>query len=74
MAKLTELSKGDDVKVLKIEGSDEIRKRMLEQGIRPGISLSIFSARPGAASIVIVNGSRIMIDRDTSEKVFVETL
>lgn len=72
MKPLTHCTKGDKGIIAKIEGSEEIRKRMTEQGILPGVEVTVFSAKKGSASIVQVQGSRVMIDKDTSDKVLID--
>lgn len=72
MKRLNQLTKGDKGVVTKINGSEEIRKRMTEQGILPGVEITVFSATPGNASIIQIKGSRVMIDKDTSDKVFID--
>lgn len=72
MKPLTQCAQGDKGIVAKIDGSEEIRKRMTEQGILPGVEITVFSAKVGSASIVQVEGSRVMIDKDTSDKVLID--
>lgn len=72
MKPLNQLTKGDKGIISKIEGSEEIRKRMTEQGILPGVEITVFSATPGSASIIQIEGSRVMIDKDTSDKVIID--
>ncbi len=74
MKPLSQFSKGNKGIVTKIEGSEEIRKRMTEQGILPGVEVTVFSANPGNASIIQIEGSRVMIDNDTSDKVLIDAI
>lgn len=74
MKPLNQFSKGDRGIVAKIDGSEEIRKRMSEQGILPGVEITVFSATPGNASIIQVAGSRVMIDKDTSDNVIIDAI
>jgi len=71
--KLTELSKGEEAFVLKIEGTGELKKRLGDIGLNSG-ELIVFkrNAPLGDPQQYFVRGNNIAIRKIDAEKIIIE--
>ncbi len=72
MENLLSAADGEKVKVIKIEGSEDLSKRLKELGIYEGAVISVLKNDGINPIIVKVFQSRIAIGRNEAEKVIVD--
>ncbi len=65
------IAAGAIVIVSKVNGSDTVRKRILDLGIIPGEEITVVSATPGNPLIVKINQSKLVIDSSTCKRIMV---
>ena len=70
---LVQLQSGDSGTVLRLDGGEDFRCKMLSLGIIPGKTITVFSGEKHCPYILRVDESRVMIDRRTLERIFVQT-
>ncbi|MBU0580787.1 MAG: ferrous iron transport protein A [Candidatus Margulisbacteria bacterium] len=73
IAQLNELKEGDHAEIIKIEGVGEIRQRLLEMGLIPGVHLYLIRVAPLGDPIEIsVHGFYLSLRKEEAALVKVE--
>ncbi len=72
MKSLATLSTGMTGVIKKVRGTGAVRRKVVDLGIVPGLSFEIFTITPKSAMVVILEGTRVIVDMKTSEGIFVE--
>ncbi len=72
MKSLATQSKGMTGIIKKVRGTEAVRRKVVDLGIVPGLSFEIFTITPKSAMVVILEGTRVIVDMKTSEGIFVE--
>ena len=68
---LTEISPGQTVRLVRVEAGHGLRTRLAAMGLFPNVSLTVLRNSLGGQIIVLVKGSKIVLGRGMSHKVFV---
>jgi len=69
---LTLARKGQNVKVVAIEGGKQVTLRLLSMGITSGVTLKIEKAGGNGPILVALNGSKVALGHGVGQKVMVE--
>ena len=73
MNKLSELRAGEQGRVLRVEGSDDISQRLLEMGLTPGTQVTLLGVAPlGDPLELELRGYRLSVRRAEAARVEVE--
>jgi ferrous iron transport protein A len=72
---LNELAVGDQARVRRIAGTDEISTRLLEMGLTPGATLAILGTAPWGDPIELeLRGYRLSVRKSEAARVEVEAV
>ena len=75
MPKLSEIKVGQRVRVLSVEGSPQVKQRVKEMGITPGVELQVVRVAPlGDPVDVVVRDHHLSLRRSEGESIVVEVL
>lgn len=61
----------DEIIIDKLLGGDNFRKKLIDQGIYPGVKVTIISGKKHHPYLVRVNNSRVMIGSGMVDKIMV---
>ncbi len=65
------LSHGEEGVVIRLAGTEELRRRLVEQGVIPGARLQLVHTSPETGVVVRIGETRLMLGRSTAGRVFV---
>ena len=65
------LSHGEEGVVVRLSGTEELRRRLIEQGVIPGVRLHLVHTSPETGVVVRIGETRLMLGRSTAGRVLV---
>ena len=68
---LNNISPGCYAEILGINGGESIRNKVLSMGLLPGKTVQVISKQKKGPVIIKINGTRLVIGRGMSEKIYV---
>lgn len=68
---LTSIKKGK-VSVVGFDGGRQLREKLINYGIRPGVEIEVISMARKGAAIIEVLGSRVVLGHGMAQKIYVE--
>ena len=68
---LSILSHGEEGVVVQLRGTEELRRRLVEQGVIPGARLQLVHSSPETGVVVRIGETRLMLGRSTAGRVLV---
>ncbi len=70
---LLDAKQGDWVRVLRLDGGENVRDKLTQHGLYPGDCVRVLRTAPlGGPLLVDVNGREIALGRGIAQKIFVE--
>ncbi|HUS38086.1 MAG: ferrous iron transport protein A [Pirellulales bacterium] len=73
MGRLSELEVGENVRVVSVEGNDQVGRRLLEMGLTKGCAVTLVGTAPlGDPLELEVRGYRLSVRRSEAARVEVE--
>lgn len=73
-AVLISLEKGEEGKVLYIEGGRRVVRRLADMGITPGTKVKVLKSNSFSPIEILVRNSRLVLGKGVARKIWVEKL
>jgi len=69
--KLTKVEKGKTVKIMKLQGGENFKEKLLSMGIIPGQSVLVMNSGRRGPVILKVNDTRVVLGHNMAERIIV---
>ncbi len=68
---LSLIKAGESVRLIKVEGGNGFKQRMVAMGLLPGASFEVIKNRGDGPVVLCVKGARLIVGRGMSDKIMV---